>query len=275
MIDEQVAPLETPDGIVLSTRHWPAADPWAAMLIVHGISEHCGRWSHVGRFFAEHGIDTHSFDLRGHGRSGGRKLYVDEFSQYADDAAFIAETDVIPLGVPWVLYGHSMGGLIAVGYLLSDRPEPDAAVLSAPALDADVAAPLVVATRVLGRLAPGLRFKSTVKEEHLSKDPAVGEAYMADPLVDLQVSARLARELLLVEQPAMRARAAEITVPALVIHGADDHLVPPRASAPLAASPSVERKLYPGLRHEMHNEPEGETVLQDVLAFIQRTLGHS
>jgi alpha-beta hydrolase superfamily lysophospholipase len=243
------------------------------MLIVHGISEHCGRWSHVGRFFAEHGVDTYSFDLRGHGRSGGRKMYIENFSQYADDVAFVAETDVIPLGLPWVLYGHSMGGLIATGYLLSDRTLPNAAVLSAPALDADVPAPLVLATRVLNRLAPGLRVKNSINADHLSKDPAVGEAYLSDPLVDLRTSARLGRELLLREQPSVRARAAEVDVPTFVIHGADDRLVPPRASAPLAASPSVERKLYPGLSHELHNEPERENVLADILEFVRRTVG--
>lgn len=272
-MDELTAPLQTPDGIVLSTRHWPAAHPWAAMLIVHGISEHCGRWSHVGTFFAERGIDTYSFDLRGHGRSGGKKMYVEDFAQYADDAAFVAEADVIPLGLPWVLYGHSMGGLIATGYLLSDRSQPDAAVLSAPALDVDIPAPLMMATRVLGRIAPGIRIKSSIKGEHLSKDPAVGEAYLSDPLVDLRTSAQLAREMLIEEQPVIRARCSEIDVPTLVIHGADDQLVPPRASAPLAASPSVTRKLYPGMRHELHNEPERETVFEDVLTFIRATLG--
>jgi len=270
-MDEETAPLETPDGIVLLTRHWPAANPWAAMLIVHGISEHSGRWSHVGAFFAERGIDTHSFDLRGHGRSGGKKMYVDEFSEYADDVAFVAETNVIPLGLPWVLYGHSMGGLIATGYLLSERPRPDAAILSAPSLDADIPAHLVLAAKVLGRLTPGLRVKSSIVGEHLSKDPSVGEAYLADPLVDLRTSTRLGR-LAMEEQSPMRERCAQIDVPTLVIHGADDVLVPPRASAPLAASPAVTRKLYPGLRHELHNEPERETVLQDVFAFIEGTL---
>lgn len=274
-MDEIVTSLDASDGVSLLVRHWPAENPWAAMLIVHGISEHCGRWGHVGGFFAEHGVDAWSFDLRGHGRSGGRRMYVDDFSDYAGDVATVYEHHIAPLRLPWVLYGHSMGGLIATGYLLGDLPRPDAAVLSAPALDADVPGYLRVATMVLGTIAPGVRVKSSIVGEHLSKDPAVGEAYLADPLVDLRTSARLGKEFIIEEQPAMRARAAEVSVPTFVIHGADDRLVPPRASAPLAASPHVERKLYPGLRHELHNEPERDQVLGDVLGFIHRTLGHA
>ena len=264
--------LETPDGIALTTRRWPAADAWATMLIVHGLAEHSGRWGEVGTYFADRGIDVHAFDLRGHGRSEGKEQYVAEFDEYVDDVAFVAQTNVVPRGLPWVLYGHSMGGLIGTAYLLSDRPQPDAAILSAPALDSDVPAPLRAAAQVLGRIAGGVRMRNSIKPEHLSKDPEVGAAYLADPLVDLRTSARLGQQLL-AAQGRCRAGADQLTIPAFVIHGADDELVPPRASAPLAASESVERKLYPGLRHEVHNEPEAAECLDDVLAFLERTLG--
>jgi len=270
-MDAVIAPLETPDGVVLTTRRWAATDPWAAMLIVHGLAEHSGRWGHVGSFFAERGLDVYAFDLRGHGRSGGKKQYVDDFEGFVTDVAFVAGFDVLPNDLPWVLYGHSMGGLIGIGYLLSDHPQPDAAVLSAPALDSDVPGAMKVAAQVLSRFAGGFRMRNSIKPEHLSKDPEVGVAYLADPLVDLNTSARLGQQIFSA-QDRYRPRVDQISVPTLVIHGADDELVPPRASAPLASSDAVHRKLYPNVRHELHNEPESETCLSDVAAFIERTI---
>lgn len=196
---------------------------------------------------------------------------VDRFSRYGDDTAFVYQTDIAPLGLPWILYGHSMGGLIATGYLLSDHPQPDVAVLSAPALDADVPAVLRAAAQVIGTVAGGVRLKNSIKPEHLSRDPSVGRAYVDDPLVDQRTSGRLGKSLL-EEGPKLRGRAAEISVPTLVIHGADDALVPPHASAPLAASPAVDRRLFPGIRHELHNEPEQADILDEVYGWIEAEL---
>ncbi len=263
--------LETKDGVVLATRHWPAADPWAAMVVVHGAGEHSGRWSHVGEFFSLRGIDVHLFDLRGHGRSGGKRVHVDDFDTFGDDVQLVVEAKVLPLDKPWVLYGHSLGGLICTGYLLDDRPMPSAAVLSAPGLDDNLPRYLHVAGDVLGSILPGISVPNSFTAEQLSRDPAVGEAYFADPLVETKATLGIAKAGF-AEQKRVTEECARIFVPTFVIHGAEDPLVPPSASAPLANSPAVERKLYPGLRHEVHNEPEQEQVLGDVYDWIRATL---
>ena len=266
-MDDRTGVVEAKDGTVLFTRRWPAEEPKATVLLVHGLGEHSGRWGHVGRLLAAAGYETVAFDLRGHGRSGGPRVDVDDMSTYRSDLEDVIATEVQPSPRPWILYGHSMGGLIVASYLEDGDAMPAAAILSAPALDAEVALPLRIAAEVLGRILPGVRFSNSIKGEHLSRNDAVGEAYFADPLVETKPTARFGRALFS-EQARVREGIDRITVPTLVIHGAEDELVPPAVSAPLAGVASVERKLYPGLRHETHNEPEGPQVVADIIAWL-------
>lgn len=259
-----------PDGTELFTRAWEHEDPLATVLIIHGISEHQGRWEHVAQFFMKEGFEVHCYDQRAHGESGDGTLDIASFDLFVEDIAHTME-DIRIAGRPIVLYGHSMGGLIAARYAQSDHPQPDVLVLSAPALVASVPTPLRIAAKVMGRLAPSFAMKSPVTESHLSRDPAVGEAYVSDPKVYLRGTARFGK-LFLEEMDKGREAIHEIRVPTLVIHGAEDEIVPPRASAPLAAVDGVERRVFPGLRHETHNEPEQDEVLGFVAGWIKSRL---
>jgi alpha-beta hydrolase superfamily lysophospholipase len=257
------------DGTELFTRAWTPAAPQRDLLIIHGLGEHSGRWDHVARFFADRGYAVTAFDLRGHGRSGGRRVHADSFRQLVDDVGTVAAG--VGRDRPWVLYGHSLGGLIGTHYLTSDHDQPDAAILSAPGLDDDLPAALRGAAKVLGRITPTLSLPNAIEGDHLSRDPAVGAAYFADPLVQTKATCRFGLEGFQAQDVA-RASLHKIGVPTFVVHGAEDHLVPPRASAPLAAVEGVERKLYPGLRHELHNEPERDQVLGDVADWLDAAL---
>jgi alpha-beta hydrolase superfamily lysophospholipase len=257
-----------PDGTELSAVTWTHPDPKGTILIIHGISEHAGRWGHVAEFFVEEGFEVHSYDQRAHGESGSGVLHIEDFNHYVDDIATTIADIRVP-GRPLIIYGHSMGGLIVALYAESENEQPDAVVLSAPALSskAIVPTPLRVAAKVLGRLVPRFAVASPVEEAHLSRDPDVGQAYIDDPLVYLKGTARFGLEF----ANAMDRGGADIhkiRVPTLVVHGADDVTVPPHVSAPLAAVDGVERRVFPGLRHEMHNEPEQ----REVLGFISRWL---
>jgi len=257
------------DGIQLLLRRWDCAEPRAHILIVHGVGEHSGRWEHVGAFFAERGFDVTSFDLRGHGHSGGDRVHLESFDEFLDDLGTVF--DRIPGDLQRIIYGHSMGGLIAAAYGMSDREQPDLYVLSAPALTADVPGYLRWLSKVLNRIRPGLRVANSIKGEQLSRDAAVGEAYFADPLVETKATARFGSVVfeLMDSLPDSYSR---LRRPTLVIHGAEDPLVPPHASAPLAALENVERKLFPGLRHETHNEPERDEVLGFVAGWLEEKL---
>ena len=260
----------TRDGHVQLRRHWPADHPRAAVLLIHGISEHSGRYEHVGLFLAERGFDVVAIDLRGFGQSGGRRAFVNTFDEYLDDVEDqLAE--IRALGVPVVLLGHSMGGLIALSYALSGRPAPDLLALSAPALGANIPAPLRALTPLLALLAPRLRVPSPIKGEMLATDPAVGEAYFADPLIVRFVTPGLGHALML-QMAWTNENLTRLAIPTLVMHGADDPLVPPRSTRPLADLALVTRRTYPALRHEIFNEPARFAILQELADWLTERL---
>jgi alpha-beta hydrolase superfamily lysophospholipase len=265
----------TRDGIGLRTRHWPAANPWASVLIVHGLGEQSGRYEHVGQHFAAAGLDAHAYDHRGMGGSEGHRGDVDHWSRLQDDLEErLADVRASAGGRPVALYAHSVGGLIGAGYLLTDRPRPDLVVLSAPALASTLPGWKLRLASLVARIAPTMSFTNDIPPETLSRDPEVGRRVVADPLNGGTSTARFAAEAS-VEQARVRAGARSVGGPTLVLHGLDDRLVPPEASEVLADAPGVERRTYPGLRHELHNEPEGSAVLDDVVDWLRSraTLG--
>jgi alpha-beta hydrolase superfamily lysophospholipase len=259
----------TSDGVALLTRHWPAADPWGAILIVHGLGEHSGRYEHVGDRFAAAGLDAYAYDHRGNGGSDGRRGDIDRWSRYHDDLAErLAAVRENAGGRPVIVYAHSMGGLIAAGYLLSDRPRPDLTVLSAPGLDSTLAAWKKALAPILARIVPTLSVPNGVPVETLSRDPEVGRRLLADPLNVRTSTTRFGAEAV-AEQARVRAAARSIGGPTLVLHGLDDGLVPPAASEVFEGAPGVERRTYPGIRHELHNEPEGLAIIDEVIGWIR------
>lgn len=268
----EVAGWRARDGLTMLTRHWrPAGDAWATVLLVHGIAEHSGRWEHVGSRLARAGLDVHAFDLRGNGGSGGRRGYVERWERYLDDVEDRLAASRAP-GLPAALYGHSLGALVALGYALSERPAPDLLVLSAPAIDARVPPYQRVLAPIFSRVAPTLAIPSPIDGAQLSRDPAVGTAYFADPLVVTRTTGRLGGELMLA-MAAARRDLARLAVPTLVVHGSEDTLVPAHVSEPLGRLPGVDRRVYPDLRHELHNEPEGPAVLADIVAWLRERVG--
>ena len=279
---ESTAPIvgssRTRDDLQLRTLRWRAAGPPRAhALLIHGIAEHAGRHAHVAARLAVAGIETHAFDLRGFGASGGPRAYVDRWSQYHDDLGDrLAAIRAVAVGLPVVLYGHSMGGLIALGYVLAEppRPEPDLLVLSAPAVGARVAAWKRLLADVLGRLTPRVEIPNDLPPGGLSRDASIEVAYRSDPLNTHRTTARLGMELFH-EQARVAARlatAAALPVPTYVLHGSDDPIVPMSSSASLEGRPNVTRRVYPGLRHEMHNEAEAPSVIGDTTRWIEGSL---
>jgi alpha-beta hydrolase superfamily lysophospholipase len=272
--DVTVGTARTRDGLGLRTLRWPAVStPRAHLLLVHGIAEHAGRHADVASRFARAGIDTHGYDLRGFGASEGRRAYVDRWSQYHDDL----EDQLIAVragagGLPVVLYGHSMGGLIALGYVLADpeRHSPDLVVLSAPAIASATARWKRSLAEVLGRAAPRFEVANAIPPGALSHDPQVEVAYRSDPLNVHGTTARLGMELFH-EQARVKGRLAQMNAlptRTYVLHGTDDWIVPVWSSDPLEGRGNVTRRIYPGLRHEMHNEPGAATVIGDTIAWI-------
>jgi alpha-beta hydrolase superfamily lysophospholipase len=272
---ESADPVAARDGTLIHVRRWRATgEPWAAAALVHGLAEHGGRYAAVGRWLAAAGIDVVAVDLRGFGRSGGPRASIDRWSQYHDDleerlVGLRGEAPARPL----ILYGHSMGGLIALGYVLDGRARPDLLVLSAPAIGARIPIVQRLVVGSLGRLAPGLRIPNGIDPDTLATDPAVGRAYVDDPLCVHRSTLRLGRAAF-AEQRRVAGAIDRLTVPTLVIHGGLDRLVPPEVSRTLEGRPGVKRIVYPRLQHEIHNEAEGARVIGDVSAWIRERVSH-
>jgi alpha-beta hydrolase superfamily lysophospholipase len=256
------------DGTPLHVREWPAVgEPWAGLLIVHGIGEHSGRYGRTGRLMSEAGLDVQAFDLRGHGLSGGRRVYVRRWDDFLDDVEVRLAAMREP-GRPLVLFGHSMGALIALTYVCSDRPAPDLLVLSATPLEANVPGWQRVLAPVFGRVAPTVVLANPISGDQLARDPAVGVAYFLDPLVQPRSTTRLGAQLFSAMKRA-RSQLGRLNVPTLVIHGGADTLVPTAGSEPLGNLPGVERRVLPDLRHETLNEPEGPQVVAGIVEWLR------
>lgn len=270
-VPARVDHVRTRDGTSLLTRTWPVqgGESWATMLLVHGLAEQCGRYEHVGAQLAEAGIEAHGFDLRGFGGSGGPRASVERWSQLHDDVEerMVAVRTVAP-GRPLVLFGHSMGGLIALGYVLDGRARPDLLVLSAPAIGAAVPLWQRLVAGPLNRLAPRLLIANGLDTSVLSSDRVVRVAYVNDPLNQHKTTIRFGHALL-AEQRRVAAALDRLSIPTLVIHGGSDRLVPTASSEVLDDRPGVVRRVYPGVLHELHNEPEGPRVVGDVVDWVR------
>lgn len=252
----------------------PDTTPRAVVVISPGYAEYARRYDHVARRFGEAGLVVYAIDHRGHGRSGGKRVWVKRLSDYTDDFATlvsIAAADHPEL--KRIVLGHSMGGAIVFAYGAEHLGDYSAMVLSGPAVAAQLDAPKLVAVmaKVIGKFFPGAPTQK-LDVDAISRDPDVVARYKADPLVYKgSLPAGIARALLQVGEN-QRELAARLTAPLLIVHGEKDRLINVEGSRILAenaASADVELKIYPGLYHEVFNEPEKDRVLDDVVAWIE------
>jgi alpha-beta hydrolase superfamily lysophospholipase len=264
-------------GDALHLTHWPVEAPRAVVLVAHGLFEHAGRYAHVAARLNAAGFGVVAIDHWGHGRSPGDRGFVPAFSVYLDGmTALLARVRGSHPGVPLLLVGHSMGGLIAVHHLLAHQSAYAAAAVSGPAiLPAAPPSRLVQwISRMLSRLAPRMGVVA-LDGNAVSRDPAVVADYMADPLNHHgKIGARLALELF-TAMAAAQAAAPRIALPLLVQHGDADTLALPAGGQYLhdhAGSLRKDLRLYPGLFHEIYNEPEQAAVLDDLVAWFDAQL---
>jgi acylglycerol lipase len=272
---ETPSTLRTRDGLALSTWHYPSPAPRARVVLLHGYAEHRGRYPHVLEALTEAGFDCHALDLRGHGRSEGVRGHVLRFGDYLDDLdLFLAELPRDPL--PRFLFGHSLGGLLALRYVLH-RPEAFAALaVSSPYLHlaTDVHFLKEAVATAVSRLAPTLLTKSPIEAKALSHDPAMVEAYIADPLVFKTLNARWFFESRRAQEEVLE-RAGEIRLPVLMMIGSADPMAQPERSKEVferLGSADKTLKVYDGFLHEVLNEIGRERVIQDLVSWLDGRL---
>jgi len=275
--------VESSDGLRLFWRRSaPEGEARAALLFVHGLAEHSGRYLHVIDFFSARGFDCWAVDYRCHGKSPGQRVHIDRFEEFLDDieTARRLVSDTVPK-LPLYLIGHSQGGLLVLRNTLDHSDDLDGIIVSSPFIglhpDAAPPAPLQVLANIVSTFLPKQMFSKVADPSYLSRDPRVAEAYQADPLVSTTVSARWFVQVQRA-QTDTRARAAQLSVPALVMQSGDDRLVDPAATRAWAAAAPVEHVDYvewEGFYHEMFNEPEQEQVFERMLRWLDDQLGDS
>jgi alpha-beta hydrolase superfamily lysophospholipase len=248
---------------------WDAPSPRSVVLLSHGYGEHARRYDHVAARLNAGGAVVYAPDHHGHGRSDGERALAGDIEGAVDDLHLVAERAAAGHpGLPAALIGHSMGGLIAARYAQRFGGELAALVLSGPAVGGN---PDIEALAQMDPI-PDVPIDPAV----LSRDPAVGEAYAADPLV---YHGPFRRETLLGFGTAVAAVAEGGTfgeLPTLWIHGEDDQLVPlvhTRPAIEAIKGTRFEERIYPGARHEVFNETNRDEILDDVVAFLERILG--
>ena len=273
MPDEEILPTlhENRDGQTQLRRHWKADAPVAAVLGVHGISEHSGRYGRVGEALRASGLDLLMFDHQGHGQSGGPRGYIESYDKFFDDIEDLLH-ERRELGLPVVLLGHSLGGLIIGTYLLTGRVKPDLVVLSAPAFESSHSKFDRRLASFMNKVAPRVFVRRETDPTILSRDPAVQEAWNADPLVLRGTTGRLAANSFKA-MAHFANHSTDVTLPTYVLHGSADALAPPAvASANLAELDNVTYRQWPSMRHECFNELGSEQVLDEMIDWIVANL---
>jgi alpha-beta hydrolase superfamily lysophospholipase len=277
--NKQMQYTTTPDNIQLYVTGWLVDEPRAAVLIVHGIGEHSGRYGHVISALNGRGYSVFAYDQRGHGKSGGQRVRFETPDALPDDVAVVrADIDADVGGLPLFIYGHSMGSLVTLAHAL-EQPEGIAGLIltGAPlAFDSSVSPLLLATSKVANRLMPRVQALDLFNARDLSRDPAVVKHYIDDPLNHHgRLSVRSGTSLfdLLTRT---RERLGELTMPLLMLHGEADAVCPPAGSQMIydrAASTDKTLTIYPELFHEIHNEPEQAMVIAAMLDWLDAHTG--
>jgi alpha-beta hydrolase superfamily lysophospholipase len=255
----------------------------AVVIVVHGLHEHSARYAHVGARLAAAGFAVYAGDHRGHGRSDGRRANIERMALLQRDLRSFVQFATERHPGPVFMVGHSLGGLIALDYALSLRALSLGAlsseagtlaglVLSGPAVTATAGSALAKRLApVLSMLVPDLGVASLNAEQKISRDPEVVRAYRDDPLVYRgRIKARTGAEILAVIQR-LPAALPRLCVPLLILHGTDDQICPLAGSVMVyeaVSSPDKTLRQYPGLYHEVFNEPERNQILTDLICWL-------
>ncbi len=263
---------KTFDGVDIFAQSWaPDRGAKAAVALVHGLGEHAGRYQAIVERFPAAGYALNAFDLRGHGRSAGPRVYAPSFEALMRDIDHhLEETRARFPRLPVFLYGHSLGGEQVLYYALSRSPSLAGVIASSPLLG--LGTPLspvkIAAGKLLSHIAPKMVFSSEVPWDGLSRDAALVETTKKDPLYKTGVTTRLGAEFLDAQEWITAQKS--FPLPLLVMQGTDDHHVSPKTTIDWATqlSGAVTLKVWEGGKHELHNDIEKSKVIDFMIAWM-------
>ena len=270
--------FEGSDGTSFYVQGWePDAAPKAVVALVHGLGDHVGRYPHVAQALTDAGYAMVGFDLRGHGKSGGARGHFPSLDAAMQDICqlfqFISQR--YP-NLPQFLYGHSLGGLLALTYAIQNKADLKGVLVTGAGLRSalqEQKAKIAMAN-ILGTLMPAMTIASGLDATTISRDKAVVDKYVNDPLVHDKTSLGLGKSALAAIDVCF-AGAKDFRYPLLIMHGKADKLTYASGSTDFAKlagekNKDVTLKIWDGLFHEIHNEPEQAEVFKVMIEWLDK-----
>lgn len=272
----QTFSIRSSDQRSLFVRKWNNELPAKGVIcLVHGLGEHSGRYEHVAQAFNKEGFVFYAYDQRGHGKSDGKRGDIPSYDQLLDDLQLVVdEVSSKHEALPLFLYGHSMGGNVAVNFLLKRKNTSiKAALITSPWLTLSFTPPKwqLAMGKLILKISPGLVQSNKLKPDELATDKTVGEAYVNDPLVHEKVSPRLFFAIHDAGISAIK-EAKKLDIKTLFVHGTADAITSPESTKRMADASSNELKLWNELFHETHNEQNKEEVIDYNINWIKSQL---
>lgn len=264
--------IKSSNNIDLYTKDYLVKNPKANLLIVHGLHEHCERYQHVATHLNSIGVNVYTFDLRGHGKSGGPKNIIKDIDEYRQDVENVYRT--IPKDIPFFILGHSMGGLIVFHFLMfQERTDIAGVIFSGAALEVgeDITPLTVKAVKVIGKILPQLKTEK-LNPDNITRDKKEVELYKTDPLITRHgAKAGLGLALINAIQDA-KTMFKDFNFPVLIMHGGDDKITNPKGSIALydlCASQDKSLQIWEGAYHEIFNEINKKEVLDFMNLWVE------
>ena len=255
-------------------RSWPSNnDPTYNIIIIHGLGEHSGRYKKFANFFMKKNIGVFSFDLIGHGKSDGLKGHISNIKDFTDSIEdVLIEVRRRYINTPIILFGHSLGGCLALNYLIERKSkEISLAIISSAWIETEIQIPkyLLIIQRVMHILFPKIRLSNRLDTKDLSKDIKIIDKYKNDSLVHDRISLNLLSEINKTIEK-IKNKDYNIEIPVLIIHGKKDKIISYKGSELIHKKiKNSKLKLYDNVYHEPHNDNERKEILEYYYDFIK------
>ncbi len=268
------------DGMKLSGYLWePEKTPKALINLVHGFGEYSERYDNWAMRFAEKGFVVHAIDYRGHGKSDGKRGYINSFDDFLKDVdVLIKESKKLYPSLPQFIYGHSLGGNIVTNYIFKKEHQLTGAVISSPwyKLAFNPSSLMLILARIMNKLYPKFTQNSNLEVIGLTHDKDIIDQYIKDPLIHEKISVRMFFEIYNAGHWVLE-NTEYINLPVLIQHGNDDNITSYKASKVFFEKAKDQRKNidykeWEGLYHELHNELEKDGIFDFVNDWISKKL---
>ncbi|OGQ05466.1 MAG: hypothetical protein A3F82_00330 [Deltaproteobacteria bacterium RIFCSPLOWO2_12_FULL_44_12] len=276
--DVRIANFSLQDGTKIHYQHWTPHGFKASILFVHGIGDHCARYTPFVEFFNKNGFRVCLYDQRGHGKSEGARAHIERFEQLLEDLEqyFIFSREGEGGHAPWFLVGHSFGGQLVLNYLTRYPGLFKAACVASPNVEVGLTLPVWKErmSKVMMDVWPTMKLKGTIDPKWLSHDEKVVEAYTKDPLVSPFVTIG-AGKAILNNLEMIFSLALKIKTPLMMLHGSGDRVCSPKGTKRFFKElvlAQKELKIYEGMYHELFNETNKEKVFEDLDRWFCRFL---